>query len=132
MDSKSDKPRTNLAEALGRNFEQEQARFLQAQMNFKSGYVFHGTVAASLLTSMFYLIPAARYIAKDEPKATLFVDSLDSFRQDIITFGKLKGVDNLTPEKKFDLNDDYMELDNRFDKLVREFYKIMYETGFSP
>lgn len=131
-----EKPRTNVSQHLADNFKVEQERFLQAQMQFKSGYLFFGTVAVSLLTSMFYILPAGRIIAKDEQektgKATEFVDKMDSFRFEVYQFARRKGVDNLTSAQCFPLTNDYIALDNKYDALVRQFYLIMYETGFSP
>lgn len=131
-----DKPRTNVSQHLADNFKLEQERFLQAQMQFKSGYLFFGTVAASLLTSMFYILPAGRIIAKDEAEKTTkaqdFVNSMDSFRLEAYLFGRKRGIDNLLPTSVFPLTKEYIELDNKYDALVRKFYLIMFETGFSP
>jgi hypothetical protein len=131
-----DKPRTNVSQHLADNFKEEQQRFLASQMQFKSGYLFFGTVATGLLTSMFYILPAGRIIAKDKEEgtkiATDFVDRMDAFRLEAYQFGRRKGIDSLTASHVFPLTPDYMELDNQFDALVRQFYLIMYETGFSP
>lgn len=130
------KPRTNVSQALAENFKLEQERFLQAQAQFKSGFLFYGTVAASLITSMFYILPAGRMVAKDEEEKTNeckdFVDALDSFRLRAYQYGRKKGIDNLTADRQFPLTPDYLELDNEYDALVRKFYLIMYKTGFSP
>ena len=131
-----DRPRTNVSQHLADNFKLEQERFLQAQMQFKSGYLFFGTVAASLLTSMFYILPAGRIIAKDAEektsKAQDFVDAMDSFRLEAYQFARKKGIDNLTANHVLPLTADYIELDNKYDALVRKFYLILFETGFSP
>lgn len=90
----------------------------------------------SLLTSMFYILPAGRIIAKDEEektkKAEEFINKMDSFRLEAYQYGRRKGVDNLTQAHVFPLTEEYIELDNKYDALVREFYLIMYMTGFSP
>jgi hypothetical protein len=132
----SDRPRTNVSQHLADNFKLEQERFLQAQASFKAGYLFYGPVAVSLLTSMFYILPAGRIIAKDAEektgKAKEFVDLMDSFRLEAYQFGKRKGIDNLLPTIQLPLTQDFIELDNKYDALVREFYLIMFMTGFSP
>ena len=129
-----DKPRVNVSQALAENFKLEQERFLQAQMLFKSGKVFYGTIAASLITSMFYILPAARMVAKDEEKKTKeceeFVNALDKFRLEVFRYAARKRI--VDQEHIFPLTPDYIELDNKYDALVRRFYLIMYETGFSP
>lgn len=126
-----DRPRTNIAVVLAENFKEEQKRFLDAQLKFKSGFVFYGLIAAGLLTSMYYILPAARHASKDEVASKKFVDDLDLFRGDIYTFVKRKGDDEVM-EKPYPLTPEYRILDDKFDAQVRQFYKIMYETGFSP
>lgn len=131
-----ERPRTNVSQHLADNFKIEQERFLQAQSQFKAGYLFYGNVAVALITSMFYILPAGRIIAKDAKektsKAENFVNRMDAFRLEAYQYGKRKGVDNLLPTQQFPLTPDYIELDNKYDALVREFYLIMFETGFSP
>lgn len=131
-----ERPRTNVAQGNAENFKVEQERFLLAQMQFKSGVLFYGIVAAGLLTSMFYILPAGRQFSKDRQTGTDigqgFVDACDAFRLEVFKYGRKKGIDSLTMEQQFPLNADYAELDNQYDALVRQFYLIMYETGFSP
>jgi hypothetical protein len=131
-----DRPRTNVSQHLADNFKEEQQRFLAAQAQFKAGYLFSGNIAASLITSMFYILPAGRIIAKDDEEKTTkaqdFVDKMDSFRLEAYQYARKKGIDNLMPSQQFPLTQDYLELDNKYDALVRQFYLIMFETGFSP
>ena len=131
-----ERPRTNVSLHLADNFKLEQERFLSAQMQFKSGRLFFGSVAASLLTSMFYILPAGRIIAKDKEektnKASEFVDALDAFRIEVYKFARIRGVDTLSEiTQPFPITKEYIELDNKFDAMVRKFYMIMFETGFS-
>lgn len=127
-----EKRRVGIGGALSENFKEEQQKFLDAQLRFKSGNIFYGQIAASLLTSMFYILPAGRLIAQNEKKAEEFVDSLDKFRYSLQQYVLARGETELNPEKFFPLNESYMHLDNEFDGLVRQFYKIMFEVGFSP
>ena len=129
-----EKPRArmNVGQALSDNFKEEQLKFLDAQLKFKMGNLFYGQIAASLLTSMFYILPAGRLIAQDEEKAQIFVNSLDNFRMELYSYASARGENDLNHEKFYPLNDSFMEIDNKFDALVRQFYKIMYEVGFSP
>ena len=131
-----DRPRTNVSQHLADNFKLEQERFLQAQAQFKAGSLFFGSIAASLLTSMFYILPAGRIIAKDKEeqtnKASEFVDALDAFQLEVYRFARLRGVDNLSEATpRFSITKEYIELDNKFDAMVRAFYLIMFETGFT-
>ena len=128
----TERPRTNVSQAFMDNFKVEQERFLAAQAQFKAGYLFQGIVAASFITSMFYLLPASRYIVKNEDEAKKYVDDLDAFRLEAFRFARIKGVSNPTPNLQLPLTEDYMRLDDKLDALVRKFYKIMFETGFSP
>jgi hypothetical protein len=131
-----DRPRTNVSQHLADNFKVEQERFLQAQAQFKAGYLFYGNIAVALVTSMFYILPAGRIIAQDEESKTHeaeeFVNAMDDFRLEAYQYAKRKGVDNLLPTQQFPLTQDYIELDNKYDALVRKFYLIMYRSGFSP
>lgn len=125
------RPIKNIGQALSENFKEEMTKFLEAQLRFKSGNIFYGQVAVSILTSMFYLLPAGRLIAKDEERAKEFVNSMDALRVELQQYA-LARDNSITEEKFYPLNESYMELDNKFDALVRNFYKIMFEVGFSP
>ena len=122
----------NVGQTLSDNFKEEQLKFLDAQLKFKMGNLFYGQIAASLLTSMFYILPAGRLISQDEEKAQVFVDALDNFRMELYSYASARGENDLNPEKFYPLNESFMAIDNKFDALVRQFYKIMYEVGFSP
>jgi hypothetical protein len=53
---------------------------------------------------------------------------MDSFRKRVIIYGKRKAV----PQTSYLEYADFNDLDNEFDGIVKEFYKIMFKTGFSP
>lgn len=129
-----DKPRVNVSQAFGDNFKIIQERWLQSDDNFKAGILFYGQVAANQLKNMYYLCPASRVIAKDEMEKTSkhqdFINSLDDFRVKVFQYAKKKNKD-LSPSVAFPLVPDYVELDNEYDGLVRQFYLMMYKAGFS-
>ena len=136
-----EKPRTNVSQAFADNFKVVQERWLVADDQFKAGYIFYGNVAANLIKSMFYLLPASRIIAKDENEKTsrhqAFIDALDGFRLEVGKYARthndLSGrTGGMSPTNQFPLVPEYMELDNKYDALVRQFYLMMFETGFSP
>jgi hypothetical protein len=104
-------------------------RFLDAQILFKTGFVEHGVLALNYLQQMFYILPAGRYIVKDEKKAQEFVDEIDELRKFMVTYIKKKDA---VPNKNYLEFADFNDLDNRFDSVVLRFYKILYEVGFSP
>ena len=103
--------------------------FLDTQLMFKSGSAEHGIVALNFLTQMYYILPAGRHIKLDEKKSEEFVNSIDELRNFIVTYIKRKGE---VKTKNYIEFADYKDLDNRFDKLVREYYKILFEVGFTP
>lgn len=127
-----EKPRTNIGQSLIENFSLEQQRFMEAQLKFKSGFLAYGVVAANLLTSMYYILPAARHIAKGEEASEKFVNELDEFRRACLQYSKRKGYDNIRDNDNYFNEKDFIEVDNRFDRIIRKFYKIMFDTGFSP
>ena len=129
------KPRTNVSQAFADNFKVVQERWLMADDQFKTGFLFFGPVAANQLKSMFYLLPASRVIAKVvEDKTTRhqdFIDALDAFRLKCTHYAAARQKP-LVQGQPFPLVPDYIALDNEYDALVKQFYLMMFEMGFSP
>ena len=129
------KPRTNVSQAFAENFKVVQEKWLLSDDQFKMGFLFFGSVAANQLKSMFYLLPASRVIAKDIEEKTerhqKFVDALDAFRLKCAQYAQARRA-TLTPTLQLPLVPEYVELDNEYDALVRQFYIMMFEFGFSP
>lgn len=104
-------------------------RFLDQQILFKTGFAESGILALNYLQQMFYILPAGRYIKQDEKKAQAFVDRIDSMRIEVMLYIKRKEI---KADKNYLEFNDYQHLDNRFDSVVLEFYKILFEVGFTP
>jgi hypothetical protein len=131
----SDRPRTNVSQAFADNFKVVQEKWLQSDDLFKSGMLFYGSVAANQIKNMHYLLPASRVIADDIANKTdkhqEFIDALDAFRLKCSQYAMARQV-KLLPQSQFPLVPDYITLDNEYDALVRQFYLMMFEKGFSP
>lgn len=110
-------------------YQARRTGFLDSQLMFKTGFAEHGVLALNYLTQMYYILPAGRHIKLNETKSEEFVDSIDTLRKYLIVYMKRKGE---VKDKNYIEFADYAELDNRFDKLVRAYYKILFEVGFSP
>lgn len=126
MDDKA--PRVNTAQIDLQDYQSERKRFLDAQLAFKNGNVAAGEIATTLLTSMYYILPAARHLSKFEEEGKKFVDDLDLLRKDLSMFNNFVLVHDGINIR---IHPKYIELDNRFDDMVRQFYNILFKCGFS-
>ena len=124
-------PRVNTSQQDILAYDKRRDLFLQFQLGFKSGNLNDGIQAINLLTQMYYCLPAARHIqmgGKDMMSHEDFINKMDDFRKKVIVYGKRKAI----PQTSYLEYSDFNELDNEFDSIVKEFYKIMFTTGFSP
>jgi hypothetical protein len=110
-------------------YQQRRTLFLDCHINFKSGFAEQGILALNYLQQMYYILPAGRHIKLDDgTKSEVFINTLDAMRLDILQYVKRKDAS----KKNFLEFQDYQELDNKMDALVRSFFKILFEVGFTP
>ena len=112
------------------DYQVERRKFLEAQLVFKAGEKPEaGALAISILLSMFYILPASRYFASEPEKAQAFVDECDGLRGEIFRY---KNTKSPPQSGNYYSYPEFLELDNKYDALVRKFYHILMLTGFSP
>jgi len=124
-------PRINTSQQDILAYDKRRDLFFQFQLAFKSGDLNAGIQAINLLTQMYYCLPAARHIQSQDNEIKThdeFVNMMDEFRKRVLTYGKQKSI----PQTSYLEYSDFNQLDNEFDGIVKEFYKIMFKTGFSP
>jgi len=124
-------PRVNTSQQDILAYDKRRDLFLQFQLGFKSGNLNDGIQAINLLTQMYYCLPAARHIQLGDKGMIShedFINKMDDFRKKVLQYGRVKAK----PVSSYLEYSDFNELDNEFDGIVKEFYRIMFTTGFSP
>ena len=115
-------------------------KFYEAQAMFKAGYVEAGCLALSILTQCYYILPGGKHISTNEKESEEFINSMDELRRDLLTYArdnsnngnvrKIRTTNGL--ELNYLLVYNFSEIDNRFDKIVRQYYIILNRFGFCP
>ena len=114
-------------------FDKRRDVFLDAQLQFKTGRIEYGVIAINTMMQMYYILPAARHIINIEKAEGVashdeFGEMVDAFRKDILKYARSKAQ----PQTTYLEYNDFIPLDNKLDAIVKEFYKILSATGFSP
>lgn len=105
-------------------FSTERTAFLQDFTDFRAGKFPSGALALNHLIAMFYTLPATRYFSTNEKDAMAFLDSIDTLQAELREYPSKNNVSSkgelIVPE-----------IIKKMDVVVREFHKILHDTGYS-
>ena len=124
IEEKKRKPFLTTQETDLAAFSAERTLFLQDFTAFLAGQFLSGGLALNHLIAMFHTLPATRYFSTNEKEATAFLNSIYALQAEFREYPSKSGVN-------VDGQVIAPELIQKMDAVVREFHKILHDTGYS-